>query len=97
MCNSELDITRMRVLEGYCLPPFKGEHIEQAQTTSQLTPNLPQGQAPRFPYGCLNISSSPIYSHYDWVDHRWGYLGIAYILYLDVVNKSFMGCWFNLS
>ena len=50
-------------------PPFKGEHLDQAQTR-WLSPHLPQGQAPRFSHGWLKISSLLRYSRYDWVDHR---------------------------
>ena len=50
--NSKTGILRIRGL-WRLQPPFKGEHLGWART-SQLAPiYLPQGQAPRFPYGWL--------------------------------------------
>ena len=31
---------------------------------------LPQGQAPMFPHGWLDIYESPRYPNYDWASHK---------------------------
>ena len=59
-----MDITRTkRDIEDYCI-------LSKVNSEHQACPHLiPQGQAPRFPDGCLKISGSPRYFPYDWVDH----------------------------
>jgi hypothetical protein len=52
------------------MPPFKGEHLEQARAKLVGT-YLLQGQALRFPHPWLKTFGSPKYAHYDWVDHTW--------------------------
>ena len=56
ICNPETGITRFKG-PWRLLPLIKREHLER-EWTSRLPPMyLPQGQASRFPYGRLNISS----------------------------------------
>jgi len=50
------------------LPHFKGN--PPMATAKPTCTYLPQEQAPGFPHGWLRFSISPIYSHYDWVEHN---------------------------
>ena len=49
-------------------PPIQRERERERELPA---PNLPQGQASRFPHGRLGTSNSLRYPHYDEVNQRW--------------------------
>jgi hypothetical protein len=50
------------------LPPFKGEHLEQA-AVDKLVACISSKDKPRFHMvGNIRFRDNP---HYDWVNHKW--------------------------
>ena len=59
----ETSITRIRALEDYYV-------LSKVNTLNGCRP-FSKGKPPKLQHGWMNISSSPGYSHNDWVGHRW--------------------------